>query len=37
MHTLRGHPVGVVLLVVVAAGLVAYGVYSFLRARYGRI
>ena len=37
MHTLRGHPAGVVLLVVVAAGLVAYGVYSFVRARYGRI
>ena len=37
MHTLRAQPAGVVLLVVVAVGLVAYGLYSFVRAKYGRI
>lgn len=37
LDTLRQQPFGAVLLVVVAAGLVAYGLYSFARARYGRI
>jgi hypothetical protein len=37
LHTLRDQPAGVLLLVVVALGFVAYGVYSFVRARYGRI
>jgi len=37
MHTLRAQPAGVVLLVVVAVGLIAYGLYSFVRAKYGRI
>ncbi|WP_421734154.1 DUF1206 domain-containing protein [Cellulomonas sp.] len=37
LHTLRDQPAGVVLLVIVALGFVAYGVYSFVRARYGRI
>ena len=37
MHTLRDQPAGVALLVVVAVGLVAYGLYSFVRSRYGRI
>jgi len=37
MHTLRDQPAGVALLVVVAVGLVAYGIYSFARARFGRI
>jgi len=33
---LRGEPLGVVLLTIIAAGFVAYGVYSFARARYTR-
>ncbi len=37
LHTLRAQPAGVILLVIVALGFVAYGVYSFVRARYGRI
>ena len=37
LHALRDQPAGVVLLVIVALGFVAYGVYSFVRARYGRI
>ncbi|MET0789731.1 MAG: DUF1206 domain-containing protein [Cellulomonas sp.] len=37
LHTLRDQPAGVALLVIVALGFVAYGVYSFVRARYGRI
>ncbi|WP_028046590.1 DUF1206 domain-containing protein [Cellulomonas sp. URHE0023] len=37
MHTLRDQPAGAALLVLVALGLVAYGLYSFVRARYGRI
>ena len=37
LHTLRDQPAGVLLLVIVALGFVAYGVYSFVRARYGRI
>jgi len=36
LRTLRGEPLGAVLLTVVAVGLVAYGVYSFARARYTR-
>ena len=37
LHTLRDQPAGVALLVIVALGFVAYGIYSFARARYGRI
>jgi hypothetical protein len=37
LHTLREQPMGPVLLTVVAVGLVAYGVYSFARARYARV
>jgi Domain of Unknown Function (DUF1206) len=37
LHTLREQPMGPVLLTVVAIGLVAYGVYSFARARYARV
>ncbi|MBO3084047.1 DUF1206 domain-containing protein [Cellulomonas fengjieae] len=37
LHTLRDQPAGVLLLVIVAAGFVAFGAYSFVRARYGRI
>ncbi len=37
LHTLRDQPAGAVLLVIVALGFVAYGIYSFVRARYGRI
>jgi hypothetical protein len=36
LRTLGGQPFGVVLLTVVALGLVAYGVYSFARARWTR-
>ena len=37
LHTLRDQPMGPVLLTMVAIGLVAYGVYSFARARYARV
>ena len=37
LHTLREQPLGVLLLVVVGAGLAAFGVYCFARARYGRL
>ena len=37
LHTLRDQPAGVALLVIVALGFIAYGIYSFARARYGRI
>lgn len=37
LHTLRGQPLGPVLLTAVALGLAAYGVYSFARARYARV
>lgn len=37
LDALRQQPFGAGLLVVVAAGLIAYGLYSFVRARYGRI
>ncbi|MGC5167795.1 DUF1206 domain-containing protein [Luteimicrobium sp. DT211] len=37
LKSLAGLPFGVVLLVVVAAGLVAYGCYFFARARYARL
>jgi hypothetical protein len=36
LRTLRDQPLGGVLLTVVAAGFLAYGVYSFARARYAR-
>ena len=36
LRTLHDQPFGAVLLTVVAAGFVAYGVYSFARARYTR-
>ena len=37
LHTLRDQPAGVAMLVIVALGFIAYGIYSFARARYGRI
>lgn len=37
LQTLAGQPYGVWLLAIVAAGLVAYGVYCFARARYRTI
>ncbi|GAB2622367.1 DUF1206 domain-containing protein [Pseudactinotalea suaedae] len=37
LKTLRDQPFGVVLLLVVAVGLAAYGLYSFARARYSRM
>jgi hypothetical protein len=37
LKTLGGRPYGSVLLTVVALGLLAYGVYSFARARYARV
>ncbi|WP_315093841.1 DUF1206 domain-containing protein [uncultured Cellulomonas sp.] len=37
LHTLRDQPAGVAMLVVVALGFMAFGVYSFVRARFGRI
>jgi hypothetical protein len=37
LHTLREQPMGPFLLTMVAIGLVAYGVYSFARARYARV
>jgi hypothetical protein len=37
LHTLREQPMGPALLTLVAIGLVAYGVYSFARARYARV
>lgn len=37
LHTLRDQPMGPALLTLVAIGLVAYGVYSFARARYARV
>jgi type IV secretory pathway VirB2 component (pilin) len=37
LHTLRDQPMGPVLLTVVAIGLVAYGIYSFARARNARV
>jgi hypothetical protein len=37
LRALREQPFGVVLLLVVAVGLAAFGVYSIARARYGRL
>jgi hypothetical protein len=37
LNTLREQPFGVFLLVVIALGFAAYGVYSFARARYGHL
>jgi len=37
LQALRDQPFGVPLLVVVAVGLAAYGLYSFARARYGTL
>ncbi|AEI11796.1 protein of unknown function DUF1206 [Cellulomonas gilvus ATCC 13127] len=37
MHTLKEGPAGTVLLALVAVGLMAFGVYCFVRARYGRL
>ena len=37
MHTLKEGPAGPVLLTLVALGFVAFGVYCFVRARYGRL
>ncbi|MBT0994785.1 DUF1206 domain-containing protein [Cellulomonas sp. DKR-3] len=37
MHTLKESPAGPVLLALVAVGLMAFGVYCFVRARYGRL
>ena len=37
LTTLREQPFGTVLLTVVALGIIAYGLYSFARARYARL
>jgi hypothetical protein len=37
LKTLSGQPLGTVLLLVIAVGLVLYGIYSFARARYARM
>ncbi|TIC79767.1 DUF1206 domain-containing protein [Nocardioides sp. GY 10113] len=37
LKSLRDLPAGVVVLIVIAFGLAAYGVYSFARARYARV
>lgn len=37
LQTLRDAPLGQVLLTLVALGFVAYGLYSFARARFGRV
>jgi len=37
LHTLAGLPLGSVILWVVAAGLIIYGVFCFARARYARM
>ena len=37
LHTLRQQPYGAALLAVVALGLIAYGCYQFILARYRRI
>ncbi|MBD8058483.1 DUF1206 domain-containing protein [Cellulomonas sp. JH27-2] len=37
LHTLRDQPAGVWLLTAVGVGFIAYGVYSFVRSRYGKL
>ena len=37
LTTLREQPFGTALLTVVALGIIAYGLYSFARAKYARI
>ena len=37
LKTLAGQPYGIVLLVLIAAGFAAFGVYSFFQSRYRRI
>jgi hypothetical protein len=37
LKAMSGNPVGTTLLVVIAIGFVAYGLYSFARARYARL
>ncbi|WP_324386223.1 DUF1206 domain-containing protein [Nostocoides sp.] len=37
LHSLREQPFGSILLTLVGAGIAAYGVYSFARARYARV
>ena len=37
LQSLRDLPAGTVILLVIALGLLAYGVYSFARARYARV
>jgi hypothetical protein len=37
LHTIYNEPSGKFLLIVVALGLIAYGVYSFVEARYRRL
>jgi hypothetical protein len=37
LKTLKGQPLGPVLLTLVAVGIAAYGVYSFARSRYARV
>ncbi|MDM7831507.1 DUF1206 domain-containing protein [Cellulomonas edaphi] len=37
LHTLRDQPAGVWLLAVVGLGFIAYGIYSFVRSRYGKL
>ena len=37
LRSLRDLPAGTVILLVIALGLLAYGVYSFARARFARV
>jgi formate/nitrite transporter FocA (FNT family) len=37
LHKLAGHPYGIFLLAIVAAGLICFGVYCFAEARYRRL
>jgi hypothetical protein len=37
LRSLRDQPFGTVLLVLMALGFAAYGIYSFARARYAKV
>ncbi len=37
LRTLRGEPFGTVLLIVMALGFAAYGLYSFARAKHAKV
>ncbi|RHA37560.1 DUF1206 domain-containing protein [Cellulomonas rhizosphaerae] len=37
LHTLRDQPAGVWLLAIVGIGFIAYGIYSFVRSKYGKL